>query len=182
MALIRGDVAGDPQVTRTSARTTLGAVQIGMSAKGVCWLSFDETAERLLRQFPAVRPAEAGEAAAALAERVVAAIEAPSPAMHDIPLDLRGTPFQLRVWEALRRIPLGETRSYGELAAMLATTGASRAVGAANAANRIAVLVPCHRVVAANGSLGGYAWGLALKAELLRRESAAAPPLAGRLL
>lgn len=182
MALIREEAIAEAQVTRTSARTTLGAIQIGVSAKGVCWLSFDETAERLLRQFPAARPAEAGEAAAALAERVVAAIEAPSPAMHEIPLDLRGTPFQLKVWEALRRIPLGETRSYGELAAMLATAGASRAVGAANAANRIAVLVPCHRVVAANGSLGGYAWGLALKAELLRRESAAAPPLAGRLL
>lgn len=182
MTLIREEAIAEAQVTRTSASTTLGAIQIGVSAKGVCWLSFDETAERLQRQFPSARPVEAGEAAAALAERVVAAIEAPSPAMHEIPLDLRGTPFQLSVWEALRHIPLGETRSYGELAGMLATTGASRAVGAANAANRIAVLVPCHRVVAANGSLGGYAWGLALKAELLRRESAAAPPLVGRLL
>ena len=87
-----------------------------------------------------------------------------------IPLDVKGTAFQQRVWEELRRIPHGQTRSYGELAAALGNPKASRAVGGANGANNVAVLIPCHRVIAADGTLGGYAYGLEIKAELLRRE------------
>jgi AraC family transcriptional regulator of adaptative response/methylated-DNA-[protein]-cysteine methyltransferase len=85
---------------------------------------------------------------------------------------VHGTAFQQRVWEALRRIPPGQTRSYGELAAALGKPKAARAVGRASGANRVAVLIPCHRVIAADGTLGGYAYGLAIKAELLRRERA----------
>jgi AraC family transcriptional regulator of adaptative response/methylated-DNA-[protein]-cysteine methyltransferase len=102
--------------------------------------------------------------------RIVAAVEQPGPDSAAIPLDVHGTAFQQRVWDELRRIPCGETRSYGELAAALGNPKASRAVGGANGANRIAVLIPCHRVIAADGTLGGYAWGLEIKAELLRRE------------
>jgi O-6-methylguanine DNA methyltransferase len=89
-----------------------------------------------------------------------------------IPLDLRGTGFERRVWEALRGIPYGRTCSYGELAAALGTPGAVRAVGAANGRNPIAVIVPCHRVIGADGSLRGYGGGLALKEKLLRLEGA----------
>jgi AraC family transcriptional regulator of adaptative response/methylated-DNA-[protein]-cysteine methyltransferase len=137
----------------------------------VCWLGFEADGARLAAQFAHSTRVEGGALVAGLADRVVAAIETPSDAMRDIPLDYAGTPFQRQVWEALRAIPCGETRSYGDLARAFGKPGASRAIGGANAANRIAVLIPCHRVIAADGTLGGYAWGLAVKAELLRREA-----------
>jgi AraC family transcriptional regulator of adaptative response/methylated-DNA-[protein]-cysteine methyltransferase len=87
------------------------------------------------------------------------------------PVDLIGTAFQKRVWDALMRIPAGETRSYAELAAQLGAPRAARAVASACAHNRVAVMVPCHRVIRGDGSLGGYRWGLPLKAQLLQRES-----------
>jgi len=93
------------------------------------------------------------------------------------PLDLRGTPFQRRVWDALLAIPWGETRSYGEIAAALGRSGAARAVGGANHENPVAILVPCHRVVQAGGGLGGYGGGLEVKRWLLAHEAAHAPAL-----
>ncbi|MFJ2830730.1 methylated-DNA--[protein]-cysteine S-methyltransferase [Streptomyces sp. NPDC087263] len=92
----------------------------------------------------------------------------------DLPLRLDGTPFQCGVWEQLRKIPYGETRSYGELAGTLGNLGASRAVGLANGKNPIGIIVPCHRVVGANGSLTGYGGGLDRKQRLLDFESGAA--------
>jgi AraC family transcriptional regulator of adaptative response/methylated-DNA-[protein]-cysteine methyltransferase len=89
-----------------------------------------------------------------------------------IPLDLRGTTFQWKVWEALRAIPAGETRTYQAVARAAGSPRAIRAVGAACAANRVAVLVPCHRVIRADGSLAGYRWGPRRKAALLEREGA----------
>src|SRR3546814_11443765 len=91
-------------------------------------------------------------------DEVTRAVEHPG-VQRDIPLDVKGTAFQQRVWQELRRIPPGETRSYGELAALVDNPKASRAVGGANGANNIAVLIPCHRVIAADGTLGGYASG-----------------------
>lgn len=88
----------------------------------------------------------------------------------ELPLDLQGTPFQMSVWDALRRIPYGQTRSYGEVATSIGKPGASRAVGMANHYNPIAVIIPCHRVVGHNGSLTGYAGGLHLKEQLLSIE------------
>ena len=90
-----------------------------------------------------------------------------------IPLDLEGTPFQLQVWNALLRIPFGETRSYGEIARAIGRPKAARAVGMANHSNPIAIIVPCHRVIAGDGSLGGYAGGLGMKSLLLQLESSA---------
>jgi AraC family transcriptional regulator of adaptative response/methylated-DNA-[protein]-cysteine methyltransferase len=90
----------------------------------------------------------------------------------DLPLDVRGTAFQLRVWQELQRIPRGETRSYGEVAAALGVPGGARAVGAACGSNPVSVVVPCHRVLTASGGLGGYAWGTDVKAALLEREGA----------
>lgn len=92
-----------------------------------------------------------------------------------VPLDLRGTPFRRRVWDELQRIPFGATLSYGELATRLGDSRLSRAVGAANGANPVSILVPCHRVIGANGSLTGYAGGLGNKAALLRMEQAFSP-------
>ena len=155
-----------------SAATSLGPVIIGASEAGVCWLSFEADMRGLAAHFAQRRLVEGGAFITARVDRVIAAIEAPSDAMRDIPLDHAGTPFQQQVWQALRAIPCGETRSYGDLAKAFGKPGASRAIGGANAANRIAVLIPCHRVIAADGSLGGYAWGLAVKRELLRREGA----------
>jgi AraC family transcriptional regulator, regulatory protein of adaptative response / methylated-DNA-[protein]-cysteine methyltransferase len=169
------------EVHWATANTTLGEVLLAASGAGVCWLSFG-SAPRVLSQRFQTKLVERGAFVTALIDRVVAAIEAPSTAMQSIPLDLAGTPFQHRVWEELRAIPCGETRSYGDIAVALGSASASRAVGAANAANKVAVLVPCHRIVAADGGLGGYAWGVAIKAELLRRENEAVPRAAGRLL
>lgn len=91
----------------------------------------------------------------------------------DLPLDARGTPFQKRVWSALGRIPYGETRSYADIARQSGSPKGARAVGMANHSNPIAIVVPCHRVIAADGSLGGYACGLDLKRKLLDLEAAA---------
>lgn len=158
------------------AETSISPVLVAASDRGVCRLAFGEGAGDLRARFPSANLREGGELIDQLLSQVVEAIEYPGNA-HAIPLDLAGTPFQLRVWQALRAIPAGQTRSYGEIATALGNAKASRAVGGANGANSIAVLVPCHRVIAADGSLGGYAFGLEIKAELLRREN-----LATRLL
>jgi O-6-methylguanine DNA methyltransferase len=93
-----------------------------------------------------------------------------APAADDLPLDMRGAPFELRVWAALRTIPKGETTTYGEIARRVESPGASRAVGMANGANPIALIVPCHRVIGSNGTLTGYGGGLDRKAWLLAHE------------
>jgi AraC family transcriptional regulator of adaptative response/methylated-DNA-[protein]-cysteine methyltransferase len=151
--------------------TSLGPMLVAATDKGVCCLAFGEGEAELRARFPNAELVPAGEDFAALFAAVLEAVEQPGgPGSAAIPLDVKGTAFQQRVWEALRTIPPGETRSYGELAAALGNPNASRAVGGANGANHVAVLIPCHRVVQADGSLGGYAYGSAIKAELLRRE------------
>jgi AraC family transcriptional regulator of adaptative response/methylated-DNA-[protein]-cysteine methyltransferase len=150
--------------------TSLGAMLVAATDKGVCCLAFGEGEAELAARFPRAQLVPAGDDFRALFAQVVEAVEQPGPGSAAIPLDVKGTAFQQRVWDELRRIPHGETRSYGELAAALGNPKASRAVGGANGANNVAVLIPCHRVIAADGTLGGYAYGLAIKAELLRRE------------
>ncbi|MDY7098104.1 MAG: methylated-DNA--[protein]-cysteine S-methyltransferase [Pseudomonadota bacterium] len=151
--------------------TSLGQMLVAATSKGVCCLSFNEGQAELAARFPKAELVEAGEDFATLFERVVDAVEQPGKGGGvAIPLDVKGTAFQQRVWTALREIPSGETRSYGELAAALGNPKASRAVGSANGANNIAVLIPCHRVVQADGSIGGYAYGPQIKRELLDRE------------
>ncbi len=151
--------------------TTLGGMLVAATDKGVCCLAFGEGEAELRARFPKAELIEGGDAFRDLFARVLAAVEEPGTA-RDIPLDVKGTAFQQSVWQALREIPAGETRSYGELAAALGNPKASRAVGGANGANNIAVLIPCHRVVQADGSIGGYAYGTKIKAELLKREDA----------
>jgi AraC family transcriptional regulator of adaptative response/methylated-DNA-[protein]-cysteine methyltransferase len=149
--------------------TSLGPMLVAASPKGVCRLSFNEGPDELARRFPNAELAEGGREFAALLAQVVEAVERPGE-RHDIPLDVRGTAFQERVWAELRRIPAGETRSYTEIAAAAGKPAAVRAAGSANGANNVAVLIPCHRVIRSDGSLGGYAYGLDIKRELLERE------------
>lgn len=150
--------------------TSLGPMLVAATEKGVCCLAFNEAEAQLRARFPRAELVAAGEDFRALFAQVLEAVEQPGAGSAAIPLDVHGTAFQQRVWDELRRIPHGETRSYGELAAVLGNPKASRAVGGANGANHVAVLIPCHRVIAGDGTLGGYAYGLEIKAELLRRE------------
>lgn len=149
--------------------TYLGPMLVAATDKGVCRLSFAEGREELEARFPNATLLEGGEQFAGLLDRVVAEVEAPG-VDPDIPLDVKGTAFQERVWEELRRIPPGETRSYADLAAAAGRPAAVRAAGGANGANNVAVLIPCHRVIRADGSIGGYAYGLDIKRALLEKE------------
>jgi AraC family transcriptional regulator of adaptative response/methylated-DNA-[protein]-cysteine methyltransferase len=149
--------------------TSLGAMLVAATDKGVCRLSFNETGDHLRARFPNADLAEADADFAALLGLVIAAVEEPGDFSH-IPVDVKGTAFQEAVWRELRRIPAGETRSYAELAAAVGRPKAVRAAGSANGANHVSVLIPCHRVIRTDGSLGGYAYGLAIKEELLSRE------------
>lgn len=142
---------------------------VAASGKGVCHLSFSEGHQQLSARFPRAELVEDGGVFADLLGEVIDAVENPS-AAHAVPLDVAGTPFQESVWAELRKIPAGETRSYAQIAASIGNPGAVRAAGLANGANPVAVLIPCHRVVRADGALGGYAWGQEIKRELLRRE------------
>ncbi len=149
--------------------TTLGAMLVAATEKGVCRLSFNEGREALEARFPKAELVEGGAAFESLLGQVIAAVEAPGDFAH-IPLDVKGTAFQEAVWQELRRIPAGETRTYAQLAAAVGRPRAVRAAGSANGANNVAVLIPCHRVIATGGALGGYAYGLDIKRALLDRE------------
>lgn len=149
--------------------STLGPMLVAATDRGVCRLSFGEGREALERRFPHADIVEGGDAFAALVAQVIGAVEHPA-SVHAIPLDVQGTAFQETVWRELQRIPAGETRTYAQIAAAAGNPGAVRAVGSANGANAVAVLIPCHRVIRTDGSLGGYAYGLEIKRELLRRE------------
>jgi len=151
--------------------TSLGPMLVAATDKGVCRLSFNEGREALEERFPAADLVEGDAGFAALLDQVVAAVEVPGDHAH-IPLDVKGTAFQEAIWRELRRIPLGETRSYAELAAAAGKPKAVRAAGSANGANNVAVLIPCHRVIRTDGSLGGYAYGLEIKRRLLAKEDA----------
>ena len=151
------------------AETALGAMLVAATDKGICRLSFDEDEAALRARFPNARIERANGEMAELVGRTVAAVNAPE-RPHDLPLDVRGTAFQEAVWRELRRIPPGESLSYSELAARAGKPGAARAAGTACGANRVAVLIPCHRARRGDGSPGGFAYGLERKAALLERE------------
>ena len=142
---------------------------VAATAKGVCRLSFAEGRESLAGRFPKAELVEGGAEFEALLVQVLASVEQPGDFAH-IPLDVQGTAFQEAVWRELRRIPPGETRSYAQIAAAVGKPKAVRAAGSANGANNVAVLIPCHRVVRSDGSLGGYAYGLEIKRKLLEKE------------
>jgi AraC family transcriptional regulator of adaptative response/methylated-DNA-[protein]-cysteine methyltransferase len=155
---------------------SLGAILVASSAKGVTAILIgddpDELARNLQDRFPRAHLVGADRAYEALIARVVGFVEAPALGL-DLPLDVRGTAFQQRVWRALREIPAGTTASYADIAARIGSPDAVRAVAGACAANNIAVAIPCHRIVRSDGSLSGYAWGVDRKRRLLKAEAAA---------
>jgi AraC family transcriptional regulator of adaptative response/methylated-DNA-[protein]-cysteine methyltransferase len=154
-----------------TAPCALGHVLVAATAAGICAITLGDDATTLeadlARQFPhaTIEPADA-----TLLTTIVALVEGTAPA-QTLPLDIRGTAFQQRVWSALRAIPPGKTASYTQIAETLGAPKAARAVAAACAANRLAVAIPCHRAVRADGDLAGYRWGLPRKRALLTRES-----------
>lgn len=167
--------AGAPGVRLSFAlgQCALGKVLVARSARGLCAILLGDNAEVLEADLAARFPrAERVSADAGLAEalaQVIALIEQPRRVL-DLPLDIQGTAFQQRVWDALRRIPAGETRSYAQVAREIDRPGAERAVANACGANPLAVAIPCHRVVRADGGLGGYRWGVVRKQALLEEE------------
>jgi AraC family transcriptional regulator of adaptative response/methylated-DNA-[protein]-cysteine methyltransferase len=153
----------------------LGAILVARSGKGICAISLGDDPEVLLRglqdQYPAAELAGADAAFEQWVAVVVGFVEAPGLGL-DLPLDIRGTAFQQRVWQALRAIPPGQRVSYADVAARIGAPKAIRAVASACAANALAVAIPCHRVVRMDGGLGGYRWGIERKRELLAAEGA----------
>jgi len=147
----------------------LGRMLIAATSKGICRLTFDDDVHSLKRLFPNASIVEDAGGLKDLVEGALAAIDRPL-AARDLPIDVAGTAFQEAVWRELRKIPAGETRSYAQIAAAIGQPTAVRAVGAANGDNHVAVLIPCHRVIRSDGSLGGYAGGLDRKRQLLASE------------
>jgi AraC family transcriptional regulator, regulatory protein of adaptative response / methylated-DNA-[protein]-cysteine methyltransferase len=156
-------------------RCSLGDVLVAATDKGVCAIQLGDTPEALLaeleRRFPRATLIGADAAFERLVAQVVGAVENPGTGL-DLALDLRGTAFQLRVWEALRAIPAGQTDTYTGIAARIGRPRSVRAVAAACAANPAAIAIPCHRVVRIGGGLAGYRWGIERKRTLLEREHA----------
>lgn len=154
--------------------SSLGRVLAAASERGICAILIgdddDILTEDLRRRFPRADISAADPGFAATIDAVIAMVEAPGQGL-DLPLDIRGTAFQQLVWQALRAIPAGETASYAELATRIGRPGAVRAVAGACAANRIAVAIPCHRVVRNDGAVSGYRWGVERKKTLLAREA-----------
>jgi len=159
------------------AGCSLGAILVASTGKGICAILIGDEPEPLLhdlqRRFPRAELVGAEPAFERTVAQVVGFVEAPRLGLG-LPLDVRGTAFQQRVWEALRAVPAGATVSYRELAERLGMPAAARAVAGACAANPVAVAIPCHRVVRTDGALSGYRWGIARKRTLLEREAAAA--------
>jgi AraC family transcriptional regulator of adaptative response/methylated-DNA-[protein]-cysteine methyltransferase len=155
---------------------SLGSILVARSERGVCAILLGDDREALARdlqdRFPRARLIGGDADFEDLVTRVIGFVEAPGLGF-DLPLDLRGTAFQQRVWQALRGIPAGETASYADIAGRIGSPKSVRAVAQACAANPIAVAVPCHRVVRSDGALSGYRWGVERKSALLAKESAA---------
>lgn len=154
---------------------SLGAILVAQSARGVCAILLGDDPDRLVRdlqdQFPKAELVGADQRFEQRVAQVVGFIEAPALGL-DLPLDLRGTAFQERVWQALREIPPGSTASYAQIAERIGAPTSFRAVAQACGANSLAVAIPCHRVVRSNGELSGYRWGVERKQQLLAREQA----------
>lgn len=153
---------------------SLGSILVAATEKGICAISLGDDPETLLRdlqdRFPKARLIGGDAGFERMVAKVVGFVEAPAVGL-DLPLDLRGTAFQQRVWQALRQIPAGATVSYGEIAGRIGAPKAVRAVAQACASNAIAVAIPCHRVVRNDGALSGYRWGVERKRALLEREA-----------
>jgi AraC family transcriptional regulator of adaptative response/methylated-DNA-[protein]-cysteine methyltransferase len=166
----------DTRIRFAVGQCSLGAILVAQSERGVCAILIGDDPDALLRdlqdRFPRAELIGGDAAFEQLVARVVGFVEAPALGL-DLPLDVRGTAFQQRVWRALRRIPSGRTISYTELARRIGAPKSVRAVAQACAANPLAVAIPCHRVVRSDGGLAGYRWGVERKQALLEREAKA---------
>lgn len=164
----------DTDIRYALSHCALGHCLVAQSARGICAILLADSDAALLAElrdiFPHARHEPGAGDFAAQVEQVVRRLDNPD-SPFTLPLDLRGTAFQLQVWNALRTIPAGKTVSYQALANTIGKPGAVRAVASACAANKLAIIVPCHRVVRADGALAGYRWGATRKARLLQRES-----------
>jgi len=162
----------------TITDSDLGRLLVAATERGLCFIQLgdddDELHARLAREFPEAVLSRDDAALGAIVDAVLQRI-AGDPAPADIPLDITGTAFQRRVWEALRHIPYGEVRTYGDIAAAIGSPRAVRAVGTACGSNPVALVVPCHRVVPKGGGVGNYGFGPDRKRALLRREGASVP-------
>ena len=171
-------VAAGETVFYTVVPCALGFVLVAMTARGVHRVVLGDDPLALEATLRDALPAAAivrDDAALGDIRASIVALAGGAALSHALPLDLRGTAFQQRVWRELQRIPRGETVTYAELATRIGSPTAVRAVGTACGANPVAMVVPCHRVVRADGTLGGYAWGLARKVSLLRDEQLQTP-------
>ncbi len=176
-ARYRAGGAGE-QIRWSIADTALGQALVATTERGVCMIELGDDASvleaRLHDEFPKAQldRVDAGRDEF-LAPRLRAVADALAGRQAQVPVDLIGTAFQKKVWDALMRIPRGQTRSYAQIAQQIGHPRATRAVASACAGNHLAIVVPCHRVVRSDGSLGGYRWGLPLKQRVLERERAA---------
>lgn len=166
----------DVQIRFAVGACSLGAILVAMSAKGICAILLGDDPEALVhdiqKRFPKAELVGDDPNFADLVARTVGLVERPE-SRADLPLDIQGTAFQQRVWQALRSIPVGETASYREIAERIGKPRAVRAVASACASNPLAVAIPCHRVVRTDGGLAGYRWGIERKRELIARERVA---------
>ncbi len=164
----------DARIMFALAQCSLGTILVARSEKGVCAISLGDDPALLLRElqdrFPRAELIGGDAAFEQLVAKVVGLIEAPNLGI-DLPLDVRGTAFQQRVWQALRKIPAGQTASYSQIAEAIGSPRSVRAVAGACAANALAIAIPCHRVVRSDGGISGYRWGVARKEALLAREA-----------
>jgi AraC family transcriptional regulator of adaptative response/methylated-DNA-[protein]-cysteine methyltransferase len=156
------------EISYARFETALGPMLIGATDRGICFLQFGASVKDLRGEFPhaAVKETEGPSAQLRQWGEAIASF-----LQSDLPLAPSGTPFQMQVWDFLRTIPRGETRTYSEVAAGIGRPSAVRAVARACASNRVAVLIPCHRVIRGDGELGGYRWGIGRKRALLAKEA-----------
>ncbi len=166
-------------ITYTTIATPVGPMMMGATDRGLCFVQFADSAEDLLKllqqEYPAATLTPMSEPPhpdfVTWMQRLSEHLAGARPQL-EMPLDIRATAFQMRVWNYLQTIPYGEVQSYGEVAAALGQPQASRAVARACASNRVALVIPCHRVIRGTGEMGGYRWGMARKRTILDRERA----------
>ena len=174
----------DVDISYTIVDSPFGRMLVAVTARGICALSLhdlDDHLERELRRDFRQAKIRRDDAAARPAAEAVRRFLSGESGECELPLDVRGTPFQIRVWDELRAIRPGTTRSYGEIAERVGRPSAARAVGHAIGSNPVSILIPCHRALGSDGSLTGYRWGLEIKKKLLaferERATGAAPTL-----
>jgi AraC family transcriptional regulator, regulatory protein of adaptative response / methylated-DNA-[protein]-cysteine methyltransferase len=164
-------------ISFATADSSQGKLLVAWTAKGICFVAIDDTLEGLTHalseEFPGAEIHPISRAAAGWMKAILDVLEkGDSSGTSALPLDIRTTAFRWKVWKTLLSIPPGETLTYGEVAARMGSPGAARAVGSACGANPVALLIPCHRVVASDGSFGGYRWGIERKKNILLKEGA----------